>query len=579
MVLAAIMLVFLLGFVAFAVDLGYIGMVRTQLQTAADAAALAAAGSSGESQAGMVQVAQQFADANMAAGRHVQLNAGDVELGSWDAATKTFTPMPAGQLGTAIKVTVRTAADSGGETKLFFGRLFGLSSLAQKASAIATVNPRDIAFVVDLSGSMNYDTNPTMSSFNSGLAQQVYDDFGFGNYPGSWQYAGQPLGIYNSSSWVTYLTQSGGPLRNSSIDSRYRVLSTDSSSTKTWKAYAWVMEKQLRDSLMPAAVPVPNADVNYSYWKEFIDSFRTNLGYKSYLTYMMDNGRERKPDGYNYTPLSLKSPYCPKHYESVDGEQFQFPPREMPTHACRRALIAAMQVIRDRNANITDPNQKDWVSVITFDKIGGDSPKVEQPLTSSYSDAMEACTRLQACSNYGASTATEVGLDLARSHLKPQSQGGLGRERANKIVVLLTDGNPNLYDSSSTTINNYKYNNPSSNFYSSGNYPQNAALMQNLDDAGRQLEPLRGGRRRRLQLRLHGPHGPHGRHRQPGRRKPPRHRRSFRVRNRAERHLRENHHQPQAAAGAVAGGASVARLAAAGTAACNAASGGRADGR
>ena len=217
-VLAAIMLVFLLGFVAFAVDLGYIGMVRTQLQTAADAAALAAAGSSGESQAGMVQIAQQFADANMAAGRHVQLNAGDVELGSWDANTKTFTPMPAGQLGTAIKVTVRTDANSGGETKLFFGRLFGLSSLAQKASAIATVNPRDIAFVVDLSGSMNYDTNPTMSSFNSGLAQQVYDDFGFGNYPGNSQYAGQPLGIYNSSSWVYYLTRDNGQLWRSSID-------------------------------------------------------------------------------------------------------------------------------------------------------------------------------------------------------------------------------------------------------------------------------------------------------------------------------------------------------------------------
>ena len=206
--------------------------------------------------------------------------------------------------------------------------------------------------------------------------------------------------------------------------------------------------------------------------------FARILGYKSYLTFMMDNGRERKPDGYNYTPLSLKSPYCPKHYESVDGEQFQFPPREMPTHACRRALIAAMQVIRDRNANISDPDQRDWVSVITFDKLSGDSPKIEQPLTSAYGDAMEACTRLQACSNYGASTATEVGLDLARSHLKPQSQGGMGRERANKIVVLLTDGNPNLYDSSSTAINNYKAANPSSNFYSSGNYPQNAALMQ-----------------------------------------------------------------------------------------------------
>ena len=46
----------------------------------------------------------------------------------------------------------------------------------------------------------------------------------------------------------------------------------------------------------------------------------------------------------------------------------------------------------------------------------------------------------------------------------------------NKIVVLLTDGMPNLYSSSSSTINSYDNQHPSNNFYgSSGNYPQDAA--------------------------------------------------------------------------------------------------------
>ncbi len=476
-VLAAMMLVILLGFIAFAVDIGYIGVVRTQLQAAADAAALAAAGSSGESDAGRIQIAQQFADANMVSGRHVQLNAGDVELGSWDADTKTFTPLSSGQVGSAVKVTVRTSADSGGETALFFGRIFGLSSLAQQASAVATVNPRDIAFVVDLSGSMNWDTNPDQRSANSGLIQQVYDDFGFRTYPGNSQYVGQPLGISNSSDWVYYLTKGGGPLRKPSIPTRYRVRGNDSSSEKTRKAYAWVMEVQI-PSLMPAATPVPNADVNYNYWKTFIDEYRTKLGPESYVTFMMDNGRDRRPDRSTYTPLSLESSDCPEHIETVDGQSFQFPPREMPTHSCRRALIAAMQIIQERNANVSDPNQQDWVSIITFDKISGDSPKIEQSLTTDYNSAMTACTRLQAVSSYGASTGTEAGLNLAHSHIKPKSQGGLGRERANKIVVLLTDGRPNLYESSRTAINTYKADNTSSNYYSSGNYPQNAALMQ-----------------------------------------------------------------------------------------------------
>ena len=48
-VLAALLMVVLFAMVAFAVDLGYITLVRTQLQAAADSAALAAAGASGQS--------------------------------------------------------------------------------------------------------------------------------------------------------------------------------------------------------------------------------------------------------------------------------------------------------------------------------------------------------------------------------------------------------------------------------------------------------------------------------------------------------------------------------------------------
>lgn len=476
-VLAAVLLIVMLGMIAFALDIGYLGLARTQLQTAADSAALAAAGSSGKSEAVMVQTAQEFANANMAAGRNIQLNSGDIEFGSWDAATRTFTPLPSGQVGTAVRVTVRTDAASGGETALFFGGLLGTSSVAQEASAVATVNPRDIAFVVDLSGSMSYDTNPDMSSASSTLIQQVYDDFGFGSYPGTSQYAGQSLGISRTSGWIDKLTRRNGPLTRSSIPSRYRVRSRDSSSVKQWKAYAWVMEQQLAGSVMPAAVPPLNADTNYNYWKAYIKDNYSKLGYKNYVAYMMDNGRDRKPDGSNYTPLSTKSDYCPMHTEQVDGQSFDFPPREMPTHSCRRALIAAMQVIAERNANVIDPNQRDWVSIITFDKINSNSPVVELPLTSSYDSAMQACTTLQATSNYNASTGTQPGLSLAEEHIKPESQGGAGRERTNKIVVLLTDGRPNLYDLSRSEINSYKSGNPSDDFYYSGNYAQNAALV------------------------------------------------------------------------------------------------------
>jgi len=490
LVLAAVLFMVMLAMVAFAIDIGYLSLVRTQLQAAADAAALAGAASTNLSLAESRATAQDIAARNIAGGRPVLLNDSDIEFGVWDVETRTFTPS---QSWNAVRVTARHDATSGGPTQLFFGPLLGVAAVNQQASAVATVNPRDIAFVVDLSGSMNDDTDPdNTASLNSryaadgyptigtDLMQQVYDDFGFGTYPGTSQWAGQPLGIPSSSDWVNRLTKSGGPLRNSSIPVRYRVLSNDSSSTRTWKAYAWVMEVQIHGSLMPNATPVPNADVNYNYWKTYIDQYYSQLGYRSYMKFMMYNGRERKPDGSTYTPLSLNSGITPMHAETTDGGTFMFPPREQPTHAARRAIIAAIQVVSQHNQMISNPNQRDWVSIITFDKnsVSPPSPRIEQSLTSDYQAAMEACTRLQACSDSTSNTCTEAGLILARNHIKPQSQGGAGRERTNKIVVLLTDGMPNLYQSSTTTINNYVAANPNPNFYTTTSYPRQAALMQ-----------------------------------------------------------------------------------------------------
>jgi hypothetical protein len=78
------------------------------------------------------------------------------------------------------------------------------------------------------------------------------------------------------------------------------------------------------------------------------------------------------------------------------------------------------------------------------------------------------------------STATETGLLTAKNHLQPSSSGGAGRAHAQKVVVLLTDGMPNLYSSSSSTISTYISNNPSTDFYPSGYNAFNAPLMQSM---------------------------------------------------------------------------------------------------
>jgi Flp pilus assembly protein TadG len=492
-VLAAVFMVVMLGMIAFAVDIGYLSLAKTQLQASADSAALAAAAVSYDTRANVQKEAQTFAQANRVAGRNVQLNASDVEFGTWNENTRTFTP--SASISNAVKVTVRTDANSGGATPLFFGRIFGKVAQEQSASAVATVNPRDIAFVVDLSRSMNFDTNPSEGSSTAALIQDVYNDFGFGAYPGGSKYVGQSLGIADSSDWVNLLTVKNGPLWQTTIPSKYRITKT-TDANKTWKAYAWVMEQQFA-TLMPNLKPVPTAgtagnttSADYKYWKYYIDKYRSNLGYLSYLTLMMDSARDITVAG-SYTPLSLKSSLCacPMHDWTVNGESFSFPPREMPTHAARRALISAIQVVRDRNQSISDVNQRDWVSIITFDSESTETVKWSLAKKDDYAGAMQTCRLFQACGGTG----TEGGLDAAYNHIKPKSQGGLGRENADKIVVLLTDGQPNQKRSWVTTgmIGDFVSHNPSSwtnpatgheanNWLTGGDYSyeKNAALMR-----------------------------------------------------------------------------------------------------
>ncbi|MCC7086370.1 MAG: VWA domain-containing protein [Pirellulales bacterium] len=501
LMLAAFLMIVLMAMVAFGVDCGYMLLVRTQLQVAADSSALAAAQVIGSPLTDPTTKAKEYAGYHCAGGRPIQLNNADVEYGTWDATSRQFEPSAA--LGNAIRITTRLDANHGGQAPTFFGRVLGLNGFDAQAQAIAMGNPRDICFVVDLSGSMNDDTtrgwsdngNPSgqYGSTEKSMMEQVFSDFGFGAYPGTVESVGEPLGVNSYSKLIA----SSGPLTKSQvtvkiggisvtvpIPSAYRIKKSDSSATKKKKAYSWLMDVQI-PGIMPNAKPAPNSgsSSSYSYWKSYLDEVvnrNSTIGYRSYVNFMMLNGRDGKPDGSMLTPLSANSSDCPMHSESTAGGTFNFPPSEQPTHAARRSVIAALQEVLKRNSTIPDAAQRDWVSIVTFDKDTTPSnltPLV--PLTSSYTAAMQACTTMQAVAEGSASTATETGLIAGYNHIKPKSQGGQGRENTQKVVVLLTDGMPNLKTSSGSTISSYRSSNPSGNYYGgSSNYNQDAALMQ-----------------------------------------------------------------------------------------------------
>ena len=127
----------LLGALGFTIDNGLIRIDRTRLQGAADAAALAGA----EVLANPTTVAataQAMAGANMPAASYgTVLAGGDVTNGTWNAATRTFTPVSGIVTPTAVQVTTRRAAANGNAHTLLFGPFVGLNSIDLSASAVA----------------------------------------------------------------------------------------------------------------------------------------------------------------------------------------------------------------------------------------------------------------------------------------------------------------------------------------------------------------------------------------------------------------------------------------------------------
>lgn len=536
-----VMLLVIVGMVAFAVDVGHIVLVRTQLQVAADAAAIGSASKLGGSYDEVYDIADTIAGHHRAANKNVEVIESDVEIGIWDASTRTFTPS-ADRVGNAVRVTVFRDAEHGGEVPLCFGRIFNMFSYKMSASAVAMANPRDIAFVVDLSGSMNDDSEPCWATaainaefapdgyptVGSELMEKVFEDLDYGTYPGTLEYLGAPWGVRQDEYAYAELTKNGGPLTTSSIPSQYRILKKDKETTRKQKAYSIIIDQQLA-RIMPQARPAPNSATNYAYWEKYLDymvesatirkgtgtppknrgtlppnqdsdrvtgfnnpnrstfpsasssavaAWRNWFGYLTYVQFMTDHGRDKQPIAGVYVPLSRQSPYCRWHDEETAGGTFSFPPREQPTHASRRAIIAAIDVIRERNELIQDPDQRDWVSIVSFDRLNNGGPVIRQSLTGDYEAAMQVCTELQAVSDTGASTATDAGLMKAAEHIKSESDGGQGRRGTDKVVVLLTDGVPNLTAADARDVRNYIEDNPSDDYYSSSSISYNSPLVQ-----------------------------------------------------------------------------------------------------
>ncbi|MEO0529037.1 MAG: pilus assembly protein TadG-related protein [Planctomycetota bacterium] len=638
-VLSAILMIVMFCMAALAIDMGYMFVVRTQLQAAADAGALAAGNSMHLAPNEIRQKGIDYVTRHEAGGRQIRADETTVELGIWDADTESFRAIGAGRVGNAVRVTARRNDEA-----LFFARVMGTKNFTTEASAISMANPRDIVFVIDSSGSMNDDTEPAWAtatvnaefsgagfgSIGTQLMTDVYQDFGFGAFPGRLQYLGEPLGVARGDMAYGDMTSDIGPLSSGTIPGRYRIAPGDDESTRREKAYRWIIDNQLA-AVIPDARPRPNSS-NYGYWEKYIDyvlqgsrivapsppkppsdgddddddddggggsppkpptkpkppskpkppkpkppkppigyvpsaevfaswhdtpagalamlgsqnalmrpayqwlltaqmygpaasgpglprvgglygknkawvppsqdgdridrfnnpnkltfpsadsslpkQLRNFFGYLTYTQFLMDHGRDLRPDKKTYVELSLNSGRCPRRADTVAGRSFDFPPRTQPMHAARRSIISAIDIVDERNDLIPGSGNRDHVSIVSYDTTDGS--QIRQNLTHRYVRAMRSVTRLQATGDKGTTTATETGLALAHEILRPRSEGGQAREDSTKIVVLLTDGVPNAFESSAGAIDAFALSNPSGDFYGGGYYWLDAALMKTM---------------------------------------------------------------------------------------------------
>lgn len=145
---------------ALVVDGALLYSSHADLQAAADSAALAAASGLVVGPEEAVDRAIDFAAKNRAGGNPVTILPGDIVLGDWDPDTQVLTPLPGGELhrSDGVRVTASLTAERGNALRMAFAQIFGAGEADVRASATAIYRPRDIVLVIDLSGSMNYDS-------------------------------------------------------------------------------------------------------------------------------------------------------------------------------------------------------------------------------------------------------------------------------------------------------------------------------------------------------------------------------------------------------------------------------------
>ena len=203
LVLTAFMMIAMIGMLAFAIDIGYLTLIRTQLQSSADSAALAATWELLENQNPATEsyseqtlslardTASRFARLNLVGGVAPALNHDDVVFGRLNTqagqnAVLTFNNPSSYN---ASRVRVSRTENVNGEVPLFFARALGINTCPSEAEATA-------AFIDNFSGFRIPSVGPgTVAVLPFAIDKQSWDALIAGGCGDSWTWDEESLQI------------------------------------------------------------------------------------------------------------------------------------------------------------------------------------------------------------------------------------------------------------------------------------------------------------------------------------------------------------------------------------------------
>lgn len=177
LVLVAVAMIIFMIAAAFSVDIAYMHMVKAEMQTAVDAASRAGTETLSRTQdtGQATNAALQIASQNIVAGDGLSLRASEVEFGEATLASDGRFNFSLGgnRLNSVRVVSVRDSASLDGSVGLFFGNVFGVGEFAPQANSVSASSVRDIALVLDRSGSMQGERLIALVSAVNGFIDEI----------------------------------------------------------------------------------------------------------------------------------------------------------------------------------------------------------------------------------------------------------------------------------------------------------------------------------------------------------------------------------------------------------------------